>query len=73
MAGASSSFGQPSEIYDEPADLFVADFVGKTNLLSGKVAGHSGDWSTWRLPTDRHCARKRAPFGRASRLGQPAP
>ena len=41
--GRIVQLGQPSEIYDEPADLFVADFVGKTNLLSGKVAGHSGD------------------------------
>jgi spermidine/putrescine transport system ATP-binding protein len=35
--------GQPSEIYHEPADLFVAGFVGKTNLLKGKIAGRSGD------------------------------
>ena len=41
--GRIVQLGQPSEIYDEPADLFVADFVGKTNLLSGKVAGRSGD------------------------------
>ncbi|TIM38528.1 MAG: ABC transporter ATP-binding protein [Mesorhizobium sp.] len=41
--GRIVQLGQPSEIYDEPADLFVADFVGKTNLLSGKVAGHSGN------------------------------
>ena len=41
--GRIVQLGQPSEIYDEPADLFVADFVGKTNLLSGKVTGHSGD------------------------------
>lgn len=41
--GRIVQLGQPSEIYDEPADLFVADFVGKTNLLSGTVAGHTGD------------------------------
>jgi spermidine/putrescine transport system ATP-binding protein len=41
--GRIVQLGQPSEIYDEPADLFVADFVGKTNLLSGKVAGHTGE------------------------------
>src|SRR3569623_1983297 len=41
--GRIVQLGQPSEIYDEPADLFVADFVGKTNLLSGAVAGYSGD------------------------------
>ncbi|MBZ9726206.1 ABC transporter ATP-binding protein [Mesorhizobium sp. CO1-1-11] len=41
--GRIVQLGQPSEIYDEPADLFVADFVGKTNLLSGTVVGHTGD------------------------------
>ncbi|TPI30340.1 ABC transporter ATP-binding protein [Mesorhizobium sp. B3-2-1] len=41
--GRIVQLGQPSEIYDEPADLFVADFVGKTNLLAGKVAGHTGE------------------------------
>jgi iron(III) transport system ATP-binding protein len=29
--------GGPSEIYGRPAQLFVADFVGKTNRLDGKV------------------------------------
>jgi len=35
--------GQPAEIYDNPADLFVADFVGKTNLLAGKVSESARD------------------------------
>jgi iron(III) transport system ATP-binding protein len=29
--------GQPREIYEQPANEFVADFVGQANLLSGKV------------------------------------
>jgi iron(III) transport system ATP-binding protein len=29
--------GTPAEIYKSPADPFVADFVGKTNLLPGRV------------------------------------
>ena len=41
--GRIVQIGQPSEIYDEPADLFVADFVGKTNLLRGTVVGRSGE------------------------------
>ncbi|PLP60543.1 spermidine/putrescine ABC transporter ATP-binding protein [Mesorhizobium loti] len=40
--GSIVQVGEPSEIYHEPADLFVADFVGKTNLLTGKVTGSSG-------------------------------
>lgn len=47
--GSIVQIGQPSEIYHEPADLFVADFVGKTNLLAGKVAGRSGDLIEVRL------------------------
>ena len=35
--GRVVQLGQPAEIYDNPADLFVAGFVGKTNLLNGRV------------------------------------
>src|SRR5689334_7144691 len=31
--------GAPAEIYGRPAEAFVADFIGKTNLLTGRVAG----------------------------------
>ncbi|MDX8530756.1 ABC transporter ATP-binding protein [Mesorhizobium sp. VK25A] len=63
--GRVVQLGQPSEIYDEPADLFVADFVGKTNLVSGKVAGLSGDLVDVAL-TDGTVisARKRVPLNR---------
>jgi spermidine/putrescine transport system ATP-binding protein len=37
--GRIVQLGSPSEIYDDPADLFVAGFVGKTNLLDGIVEG----------------------------------
>jgi spermidine/putrescine transport system ATP-binding protein len=37
--GRIVQLGPPSEIYDSPADLFVADFVGKTNLVAGIVEG----------------------------------
>ena len=29
--------GTPDELYHQPANRFVADFIGETNLLSGKV------------------------------------
>jgi len=29
--------GSPRELYDEPANRYVADFVGKTNFFNGKV------------------------------------
>jgi len=35
--------GSPREVYDEPANVFVSDFVGEANLLDGVVGGRDGD------------------------------
>ncbi len=35
--------GPPREIYERPASRFVADFIGSTNFLPGRVAGPAGD------------------------------
>ncbi len=35
--GVVRQVGTPEEIYDAPADLFVADFIGTINLLEGHV------------------------------------
>ena len=35
--------GSPRELYDRPQSRYVADFVGKSNFFTGKVAGSSGD------------------------------
>ena len=37
--GAIDQVGTPLEVYREPATPFVADFVGKVNLLEGRVEG----------------------------------
>ncbi len=42
--------GTPEEIYEHPQSRFVADFIGKTNFISGKVAVISGDRVDFRLP-----------------------
>lgn len=34
--------GTPDELYHQPANRFVADFIGETNLLSGKVKSVTG-------------------------------
>ena len=31
--------GTPAQVYEHPANRFVADFIGRTNLLEGVVAG----------------------------------
>src|SRR3990170_8822846 len=36
-AGAILQIGTPVELYEQPASLFVADFVGTSNLLPGDV------------------------------------
>ncbi|MGY9048091.1 spermidine/putrescine ABC transporter ATP-binding protein [Puniceibacterium antarcticum] len=35
--------GTPEELYFHPASRFVAEFIGETNLLSGKMRGLEGD------------------------------
>jgi spermidine/putrescine ABC transporter ATP-binding subunit len=35
--------GTPRELYEAPADLFVADFLGDSNLLAAQVVQASGD------------------------------
>lgn len=36
----------PDDIYNRPADSFVANFTGASNVLLGKVLGRSGDRAT---------------------------
>jgi spermidine/putrescine transport system ATP-binding protein len=45
-AGRIRQLGSPKEVYDHPADLFVADFVGKTNRIEAVA---EGDGMTVRL------------------------
>jgi iron(III) transport system ATP-binding protein len=40
--GRIRQIGTPRDIYERPADRFVADFIGSTNLLPGRVAGGAG-------------------------------
>jgi putative spermidine/putrescine transport system ATP-binding protein len=35
--GAVQQIGTPSELYEKPANLFVADFIGKSNFLEGEM------------------------------------
>jgi iron(III) transport system ATP-binding protein len=36
----------PGEIYNRPADLFVASFTGASNLLAGRVVDRQGEFGT---------------------------
>jgi iron(III) transport system ATP-binding protein len=37
--GRIAQKGTPTELYDDPADAFVADFMGEANVLQGEVLG----------------------------------
>jgi iron(III) transport system ATP-binding protein len=42
-AGRVAQVGTPAELYHKPRTSFVADFIGETNLLIGRVIGREGD------------------------------
>lgn len=48
-AGRLQQLGDAREIYETPRNMFVADFIGETNLLSAKVEGLSDGVATCRL------------------------
>ncbi len=41
--GRVEQLGAPAELYDAPATTFVANFLGQSNLLRGRVVGRVGD------------------------------
>jgi len=40
--GAVQQIATPAELYEHPASRFVADFIGKVNLIDAKVLAHKG-------------------------------
>jgi iron(III) transport system ATP-binding protein len=41
--GKLQQVGTPAEMYHHPVSTFVADFIGQTNLLEGKVVSREGE------------------------------
>jgi spermidine/putrescine transport system ATP-binding protein len=41
--GVALQVGEPEEIYERPANKFVADFIGETNFIDAVVCGQQGD------------------------------
>lgn len=42
--GVIVQVGTPQEIYDQPATLFVADFIGTSNVFHGRVQDYLPEW-----------------------------
>ena len=41
--GRIEQMGSPADLYDNPKTTFVANFLGQSNLIKGKVTGSDGD------------------------------
>ncbi len=49
-AGRILQLGPPAEIYERPRNRFVADFIGQTNVLEGRLLGTCGTIADVELP-----------------------
>lgn len=45
-AGCIEQLGSPEDLYDSPVNPFVADFIGQTNLIPGRVLSRTATGST---------------------------
>lgn len=50
--GVIEQVGRPSEVYESPANPFVANFIGTSNLLEGRVEGGVVDFGVARIEAD---------------------
>ena len=51
-AGRILQVGTPHEVYERPADRFVANFIGETNFLDGEIVSGSSDPARVRVRLD---------------------
>ena len=74
--GKIEQMGDPDTLYGRPGSVFVANFIGETNLLRSTVVGIDGNvaalnWNgiTIKAESGRACAKDRGPYlcGAASR------
>lgn len=61
-AGNLQQLGTPSEIYEEPVNEFVANFIGETNLLDINVLEKDENSACVTIQASRDGATKSAPF-----------
>jgi spermidine/putrescine transport system ATP-binding protein len=67
--GELAQIGEPKDIYRTPADRFVAEFVGRNNILAGKVV--AADAKGARVETETGTFLVRVPAGRSVSIGDP--
>jgi spermidine/putrescine ABC transporter ATP-binding subunit len=47
--GRIAQIGSPTDLYDNPATPYVADFIGATNLVDAEITGRENGVTTFRL------------------------
>ncbi|MFP4043795.1 MAG: ABC transporter ATP-binding protein [Rhodosalinus sp.] len=62
-AGSIRQIGSPRDIYDHPAERFVADFIGDTNFLAADLLRVEGERADVRLASGREIAARAAEGG----------
>ncbi|MEZ0468829.1 ABC transporter ATP-binding protein [Phaeobacter sp. SYSU ZJ3003] len=60
-AGTIRQIGSPREIYDQPAERFVADFIGDTNFLQADLLSAKGGAASIRLGSGAEITARAAP------------
>ncbi|GAB5434077.1 MAG: ABC transporter ATP-binding protein [Epibacterium sp.] len=68
-AGTIRQIGGPRDIYDHPAERFVADFIGDTNFLKAQMVSSTESGALVRLASGEEILAK-APEGGAPSAGQ---
>jgi spermidine/putrescine transport system ATP-binding protein len=60
-AGRIVQSGSPTDLYDRPVNRYVADFVGKSNFISGRIATASGAQCQIETATGQRFAGRASP------------
>src|SRR5680860_651179 len=52
--GVIEQMGEPAELYEHPATTYVANFLGRTNLIKGEVLGREGSGADEMVKVDMY-------------------
>ena len=63
-AGRIEQLGNPRELYEHPATRFVANFIGTSNILTGRLERRGDDWALAGLGPDQRVLVAEAGAGR---------
>ena len=56
--GVIQQLATPTELYERPANAFVASFIGENNRLDGTVVGHDGAFCRVRVAEGEHVSAR---------------